>query len=78
MGEGGVMRWLRASLAWREVRRDNHWIYAENTVTGARRVRQIPRPRGWMVAPYDAGWVHHGLPFGEMRRRMGPPPRPTR
>lgn len=69
---------LWAPLFWREVRRDNHWLYQRNILTGARRVREIIRPRGWVAGPYDLGWLEHGLEFGEWQRLSPPPPRPNR
>jgi hypothetical protein len=72
--EVSVLKLLLAPFSWREVARCNHWLYQQNTATGERRVKRIPRPRGWMAAPYDIGWVEQGLEFGEWRRLHPPPP----
>jgi hypothetical protein len=67
---------IRSWFAWREVRRCNQWRYMENGETGERIVKRIPRPRGWMAAPPDEGWLD-GSDFGEDRGGP-PPPRPSR
>jgi hypothetical protein len=72
----GLWRAIRSLFAWREVRRDNHWSYAENIVTGARRIRRHNFTRGWPAALPDVLWAQ-GHPWGETYRRMGPPPRPN-
>lgn len=63
---GAVTRWLRASIAWRLVKRTDDWLYWQNAVDGQRFAIQSrsgsaePIDRTFMQ-PGDIFWSREGL-----------------
>ena len=55
-----MFRTIRVWLAWREVWRDSHWAYQENTITAARRHKLLYRPTGVFFLPANRHWLAGG------------------
>jgi hypothetical protein len=78
---GAVTRWLRASIAWRLVKKTDSWLYWQNAVDGqrfaiqSRRGTAEPIDRTFM-RPGDIFWSREGWRMVEPDRRLPSRPAP--
>jgi hypothetical protein len=78
---GAVTRWLRASIAWRLVKRTDNWLYWKNAVSGERFAIQSRRGNdepidGTFMRPGDIFWGREGWRMVEPEAQL--PSRPLR